>query len=122
LRKQSAYAANFEEAIAANTRGEQTGNVTVNRRFQNQTLDVERKDRYLAGAIKKPGNDSIDDKEIAMAISEVSCTGFKLTKAGRFILKKDPVNNAEDVRTRDGIENTNAMLVGAILDVANESG
>jgi hypothetical protein len=57
-----------------------------------------------------------------MAISEVSCTGFKLTKAGRFVLKKDPVNNAEDVRTRDAIENINVALVGSILDVANGSG
>lgn len=57
-----------------------------------------------------------------MAISEVSCTGFKLTRAGRFILKKDPVTSTEDARARDGIENINAILVGGILDVANEDG
>jgi hypothetical protein len=82
----------------------------------------EPKDPNLGGADKNKGHDAINDKEILMAISEVSCAGFKLTRAGRFTLKKDPLNCTEDIQARDEIGNINAILIGAILDAANDRG
>jgi hypothetical protein len=52
----------------------------------------------------------------------VSCAGFKLTRMGRFTLKKGPVSHADNVQTKDSIENLNWTLLEAILSAANDGG
>jgi hypothetical protein len=57
-----------------------------------------------------------------MAISEVSCGAFKLTREGRFTLKKGPVSFADTAQTKHAIEVLHGRLLEAILNAANDGG
>jgi hypothetical protein len=83
---------------------------------------MEPEDLDLGEAGKKRRHDAIDEKDIVMVISEVSCAGFKLTRMGRFTLKKGPVSHADNVQTKHSIENLNWTLLERLLGAANDGG